>query len=174
MRAAVEKVTVPTTPLLAGALARIDYADAYRARLPGGGAHNLDAVARAAFGSAPSWVAPLMWLRDRLVGVVGLKTARALRRHGPAPDVMQPGDRLVIFHVLARHDDELLLGEDDRHLDFRVSLLIERDAQGAWVVVSTLVHFNNLLGRLYFLPVRPFHRLIVPAMLQKGLRRYSV
>ena len=39
-------------------------------------------------------------------------------------------------------------------------------------MVSTIVRFNNWLGRLYFLPVRPIHRLIVPAMLRNGLRWY--
>ncbi len=38
------------------------------------------------------------------------------------------------------------------------------------LTISTTVQFNNHFGKLYFLLVRPFHRLIVPAML-KGIIR---
>jgi hypothetical protein len=46
-------------------------------------------------------------------------------------------------------------------------VLLRADRQ---VVVSTIVRFHNWLGRAYFVPVRPFHRLIVPAMIRYGLR----
>ena len=36
------------------------------------------------------------------------------------------------------------------------------------LTISTTVEFNNWFGRLYFLPVRPFHKIIVPTML-KGI-----
>ena len=65
----------------------------------------------------------------------------------------------------------ILLGEDDRHLDFRLSVLRQRGGTADWVVVSTVVRFNNWLGRAYFLPVRPLHQLIVPAILRSALRK---
>jgi hypothetical protein len=38
---------------------------------------------------------------------------------------------------------------------------------------ETLVaRFNSWLGRAYFLPVRQFHKLIVPAMLRNAYQRY--
>jgi hypothetical protein len=40
-------------------------------------------------------------------------------------------------------------------------------------VVATLVRFHGVLGRAYFVPVRPAHRLIVPAMLRDGARRIA-
>ena len=36
------------------------------------------------------------------------------------------------------------------------------------LTISTTVEYNNWFGKLYFFPVRPFHKLIVPAML-KGI-----
>ncbi|HJV20387.1 MAG TPA: DUF2867 domain-containing protein, partial [Sediminibacterium sp.] len=63
------------------------------------------------------------------------------------------------------------LGEDDKHLNFRVSLLINRQSdycENKKIIISTTVKFNNWFGRLYFLLVRPFHKLIVPIML-KGI-----
>jgi hypothetical protein len=56
-------------------------------------------------------------------------------------------------------------------LNFRVSLFLKQQAPGTnykELTVSTAVEFNNWFGRLYFLPVPPFHKLIVPAML-KGI-----
>ena len=165
----VEQVAVPAATLAAGAFAHADYADAYRVRLPDGGPRDLDALVRATFAAVPGWVRALMRLRDGIVSVIGLKTARAGVRLDRV--ALQPGASLGIFRVFARSADEILLGEDDRHLDFRVGVLLQREREIDWVVVSTVVRFNSWLGRAYFLPVRPLHRLIVPAMLRSALRR---
>jgi len=167
----VEKVAVPGATLAAGAFARADYADAYRVRLPGSGPRDIDALVRAAFTTVPGWARMLMRVRDRIVGVIGLKTSpRGMRLDTVA---LQPGMSLGIFRVFARSASEILLGEDDRHLDFRVGVLLQREQGVDWVIVSTVVRFNSWLGRAYFVPVRPLHRLIVPAMLRSELRRLA-
>lgn len=81
------------------------------------------------------------------------------------------GERIGIFPVVARTPDEILLGLDDRHLDFRVSVRVADEESANLGIVSTLVRFNGWLGRAYFLPVRPAHRLIVPVMLRRGALR---
>ena len=113
-----------------------------------------------------------MRLRDRIVGPIGLKTSDQSAWLNSGHNTFQVGDRLGIFRVFDRTDDELLLGEDDRHLDFRLSVLVRNDGNASWVIVSTLVRFNNALGRAYFLLVRPFHKLIVPALLRNAYRHY--
>jgi len=168
----VQKIDLPTETLAARAFPRLDYADAYRIRLPDGMPNDLDTIARAALGAAPRWVALLMRLRDRLVGIIGLKTASRLMRRDLGHDTFQVGDRLGIFKVFDRRADELLLGEDDRHLDFRVSVLVKNDGSAGWAIISTVVRFNSWLGRAYFLPVRQFHKLRVPAMLRNAYRHY--
>ncbi len=73
-----------------------------------------------------------------------------------------------------RTDKEVILGEDDKHLNFRVSLFLDHqinDPNKKHLTVSTTVEFNNWFGRIYFLPVRPFHKLIVPTML-KGIIKH--
>jgi hypothetical protein len=72
--------------------------------------------------------------------------------------------------VFDRRPDELLLGEDDRHLDFRVSVLLRDEGEAQWATVTTVVRFHNALGRAYFAVVRPFHQLIVPALMRRALR----
>lgn len=78
--------------------------------------------------------------------------------------------RLPTNHVFDRRPDELLLGENDRHLDFRVSVLLSADDVQQWVTVSTVVCVHNAWGRAYFALVRPFHQLIVPTLIRHALR----
>jgi hypothetical protein len=166
----VERVSIPRGSLIAGVFPHVDYADAYRVRLPASAPSDMDALVRVTFGATPGWASALMALRDRVVRIVGLKTTPSSERDR-APTSFQPGARCGIFRVYARSADEILLGEDDRHLAFRVSVLRQRGGAADWVVVSTVVRFNNWLGRAYFLPVRPLHQLIVPAVLRSALRK---
>jgi len=114
----------------------------------------------------PGWVNRLMALRNRLVGLAGLKNLGhlgALRAEKPASDY-RVGDRVGIFSLLYLAENEVLLGDSDKHLD--VVLSVCKAPQGA-VSVSTVVHVHNWLGRLYMLPVTPLHKIIVKAMLKR-------
>jgi hypothetical protein len=92
-------------------------------------------------------------LRELLVGLVGIE-----RAGGGA------------FDTLARTDDEVLLGTDASHLDFRVSVRREP----VRVVLSTVVRLHNRRGRAYSALVRPIHPLVVRAMLNRAARKLSV
>jgi hypothetical protein len=73
--------------------------------------------------------------------------------------------------VFFKTENEVILGEDYKHLNFRVSLFLEQQINKTnenGLTISTTVQFNNCFVRLYFLPVQPFHKRIVPAML-KGI-----
>jgi hypothetical protein len=169
---AVQAVPVPVDRLLVGALPRVDYSDAYRVDLGAGPAVTIDALAHATLGTAPGWVVTMMKVRNALVRPLGLKVDGALSSH-PPEGPYATGDRVGIFRVFARRDEELLAGEDDRHLDFRISLRVVGEGATVSAVLTTLVRYNNWLGRAYFLPVAPFHRVIVPAMLRNGARRLN-
>ncbi len=153
-------VPVPKGGLVAGSFPGIDYADAYAATIP----PNIyaRALAEAVFSSVPRWVSVLMGLRNALVAPLGLVATRSA--------LARAGDRIGVFPLLAETLDEVLLGLDDRHLDFRISVRILDDAGGRLGVITTHVRFHGALGRAYFLPVGPAHRLIVPAMLRRGVR----
>lgn len=181
-RIAIDKVSLPEGSLAAGLRTALhpftDHADAFRVRVDPRRFPDVGSFARALLGQhAPSWIVAAMRVRDAVVGTLfGLKTARAaIRRSSSSADrsrreaSLEPGARTGIFRVLERRADEVLLGEDDRHLDFRVSIFYERRGSDAFVTVSTLVRFNNALGRVYFLPVRPVHGLVVPAMMRRAL-----
>jgi hypothetical protein len=118
----------------------------------------------------PGWIDDMMVLRNRLVGLLGLKDLGRLTAIDPAraPASYQPGERVGIFTLLANQPDEVLLADCDRHLDVHIALLRRSLADGRCeVLVSTVVHTHNALGRLYMLPVAPFHRLIAPLALRR-------
>ena len=172
----VESVPVPPASLATHAFATTHYADAFRVRLPDGPASDIDALVSLLATSSPAWVDALMALRNRIVSTIGLRTPRG-RVFGDPPAARdrryEPGDSAGIFRVYARTDDEILMGGDDRHLDFRASLIVQREPEGAYAVLCTVVHFNNWLGRLYFVPVRPVHRMIIPAVLRRMRARLA-
>jgi hypothetical protein len=130
-------------------------------------------VAKAFFSSAPQWVDKLFTLRNKIVRVFGLKTNDndANRAELLANFKGEVGEQLGLFKVYNSTQNEIVLGEDDKHLNFRVSLLVEQSSSVPFtknIIITTTVEFNNWFGKLYFLPVRPFHKLIVPTML-KGI-----
>lgn len=162
---AVALVTVP--PLSALAATAADHTDAYRVALPAHAPQDASVVARRLFGQAPAWVRHLMQLRDWLVRPFGLTTLPAPAH--PAPEASPAvGRYLGPFRVFSVAPQEIILGQDDQHLSFRVSVLVTGPAPA--VVVTTLVQFHNWFGRAYFTVIQPFHHLVVPALLRYALR----
>ncbi|MBN2597671.1 DUF2867 domain-containing protein [Labilibaculum sp.] len=121
--------------------------------------------------SSPKWVDNLMAIRDKLVGVFGLKTSAQLKAMQDVDNLkFEPGAQLDIFKLYNITENELILGEDDKHLSFRVSLLLDSindDVNKKRIILTTMVEFKNLFGRLYFIPVKPFHQLIVKETLKE-------
>ncbi|MGC5700709.1 DUF2867 domain-containing protein [Pseudomonas sp. NFXW11] len=117
----------------------------------------------------PAWIDRLMGLRNRVVQLFGLKDLGRLTRIdlARADEDYRPGERVGIFTLISQAPDEVLVVDRDKHLDVYLSLnLLPADAEGRRpLVLSTLVHPHNLLGRLYMLPVAPFHRIIAPMTL---------
>ncbi len=155
--------TAQTFPDPQGALAGAQFADRYALTTDGLALTALGA-AEHILGRTPRWVSRLMLLRNLAVRPFGLKT-------GPEPDA-PPESRIGIFPLISQAPGRVVLGLDDRHLDFRI--LVEVNELGAGrqeVAASTIVKTHNLLGRAYLAVVKPFHRINVPAMLAQVLVR---
>jgi hypothetical protein len=149
---------ITTAPLLVGA----DFADAYRIEVEGPPFDAAEA-ARRVFSHRPGWVGALLALRDRLVGLFGLRRTDEAR-----PDA---GPRIGFFPVVSRTPGRVVLGFDDRHLDFRV--VVDVSSLGParqQVTATTLVRTHNVAGRAYLALIMPFHRAIVRAMLAQAAR----
>jgi hypothetical protein len=119
-------------------------------------------AARRMMGRTPRWIGVLMGLRNRIVTPLGLKA--------PVAAPASSADRIGIFPVLSRSPDRVVLGFEDRHLDFRVIVDVAPASDQRRVTVTTMVRTHNRLGRVYLAIVLPFHRIIVRAMLQQASR----
>lgn len=161
-------VLMPPESRIAAVYAHVNLADAYAIDLPPGTARSPELLARFVFAHQPRWVSILMRIRDALVGGFGLKTASSLSSVGAA------GSRIGIFKVYEANSVEVIMGEDDKHLDFRASALyqppVQSGADGARLVLSTVVHCHNRLGRGYLGLIAPFHRLVVKSYLRHAAR----
>lgn len=123
-------------------------ADAYESAVGPGGPDSAMAAARRMF--APSRRArALLGARDAAVRVVGLEPA--------------VGAGELLFPVTHAGPGLIVLGLDDRHLDFRVMVQV---AEGR-VRCTTAVRYRGRLGRPYFAVVGPFHRRLVPRLLDR-------
>lgn len=163
-----QSVAVPATSHVRNQYAMPDLADAYRIRLPENASADPERLANHLFDQSPRWVGMLMRVRDALVSVFGLKTASSLRSSATQPVVQ----RIGIFRIYSRHANEIILGEDDRHLDFRLSVMHDAAAtgEGSFVTVATTVECHNRLGRTYLAVIAPFHRAVVRGTLRQAAR----
>lgn len=165
MNIAVRTVDLPPGASIAPLYPGSNLADAYAVDLPTAQARQMDmqSLARQLLGRQPGWARKLMVLRDAIVARFGIRTAKQMEA--------RPGKRIGIFRIYAVSDDEIILGEDDSHLDFRLSVLRNRDAgRHGSVTVSSVVHCHNWVGRAYILLIRPFHKLIVRHSLARAAR----
>ena len=141
--ARVQETELPKQSLLfrqPAGIAPTDFVDCYSkpCDLP------VDQAAERAF-RFPGWVSALMRLRNLLVRPFGLNT-----------EVTSP-NRVGYFPLVTRNDNEMILGIDDSHLDFRISIL----RQDGLVYFATWVRTKNRFGRFYLRLIMPFHVLIV-------------
>ncbi|PJJ18709.1 Protein of unknown function [Janthinobacterium sp. OK676] len=161
----VRAVALPPGASIAPLYPGSNLADAYAVALPTAQARQMDMenLARALLGSQPGWARKLMVVRDAIVARFGIRTAKQMEA--------RPGKRIGIFRIFAVSPDEIILGEDDSHLDFRLSVLrSKQDGRHGCVTVASVVHCHNWVGRAYILLIRPFHKLIVRHSLARAAR----
>jgi hypothetical protein len=144
--------------LLEGTMGPADWCDAFWVDLPADGPDDPLFWRAAIFGAAdaPRRPSRLMRVRDVLARRLGLEEAGA-------------GDGAA-FPVLARDGREVVVGLDDRHLDFRVSRAVRPHGSDR-LVVTTAVRRHNGLGRAYFAIVKGPHLLLVPRWSRRAVRR---
>jgi hypothetical protein len=187
------RVLPPAASALAPDYGGAHLADAFAIVLPAGDAAtagDVDALtlARAVLAEPPRWMRALLALRDALVRPFGLKTTAAMREQLARSGVAH----VDIFRLLSATPQEVVFGERDRHLDFKLSILL-RPAEGGEapdapdartlaapppssarreLVATTVVQCHNRLGRVYLALILPGHVLVVRALLKEAGRRW--
>jgi hypothetical protein len=163
------RVALPAQSGVTHVYKSVNLADAFAIRLPLSASSDPGLLARFIFSHQPSWIGTLTRVRDVIVACFGLKTAQQLATL--ASDAK--ANRVGIFKIYSTNETEIVVGEDDKHLDFRVSVLCSggpAPASSRQLTVSTVVHCHNLLGRAYILAIAPFHRIVVKASLRRAAR----
>ncbi|MDQ1920219.1 DUF2867 domain-containing protein [Massilia pseudoviolaceinigra] len=162
-------VALPAHSSVNQAFASVNLADAFAIRLPSGASADPDVLARFIFAHQPAWIGHLLRVRDMIVVGLGLKTAAQLAKIASETEPSRVG----IFKVYSTNETEIVVGEDDRHLDFRISILCAGGSapdSRRELTMTTVVHCHNLLGRTYLRVIAPFHRAVVKASLRSAAR----
>ncbi|MCD9624034.1 SDR family oxidoreductase [Rhabdothermincola salaria] len=119
-------------------------------------------------GGTRGWMTGDVWWRirgtlDRLVGGIGMRRGR---RH---PDDLRTGDALDFWRVEAYEQDHLLRLRAEMRLPGQAWLewTVSPAGEGSAVTQRALFHPRGLAGRVYWLAVSPFHRVIFAPMLAR-------
>lgn len=102
------------------------------------------------------------------MSVFGVKSSKAIEAAAQADGVATIG----MFPVISRAENEIILGENDTHLNFKISILIRQnqsitksyrnsDDGAREVVATTVVHCHGFLGKAYISIIKAFHVMIV-------------
>lgn len=136
----VTTVDLPAQSLLHSRLAPSDFLDCYsvKSSMP-------PRQAGEVITNFPGWAKLLLLIRRAVTAPFGLSN------DGPPAS-----DKIGIFPVETETANELIAGFNDKHLDFRVSVL----SQEGHVYLATWVHPHNIGGNFYLKVIMPFHIMI--------------
>ena len=155
MKTVFKQNTIPNKSTITNGFDKIDYFDTYRITQYTDA--SVEEIATEIF-KLPKWASCLMTIRNFIVKIFGLKTGKEETESG----------KIAYFTVIYKDENEIVMGDNDKHLNFRVSILVDR--RKSLLYLTTIVHFNNILGQLYFMPVKPFHKVIIKSTLKKYLQ----
>ncbi len=166
----------PKQSIINKSFGKTNYKDIYCISIENSQDYSIDYLTGLFFTSMPDWIKILHSFRNFLVQFFGLQGGDIDKLKKPDKSVhFAIGSEAVIFRVSDRNENEIVMAENDKHLNFRTSLMIERinDTDIINFYSSTIVHYNNIWGKLYFLPVKPFHKLIIRTMLKITAKRIN-
>ena len=131
-----------------------DYCDSVSRRIKPAEPLTPDDIFEQMFCNFPKPVAWLFKLRNAIVKPLGLKGGDGFRNL-----------------ISERNDEEIILSKNDKHLCFWVGIYCSQPQDG-WqeAAVTTVVKFKNFLGRIYFVGIWVFHKLLVKSLFRKAVK----
>lgn len=151
---------VPDIASVRNSLPQVDFKDTFATT---NHKDNLEKVAHKVFGSFPLWVRKLLQLRNFLVQFMGLKVVVPADYHNR----FEAGGYVGFFKIYKITSDELIMGLNDKHLNFRVSIY-DAKSEKFNIKVTTLVEYNNTFGKVYMFIVKPFHHFVVKSAVKQA------
>jgi Protein of unknown function (DUF2867) len=169
-RMSVVECDVPSGSMLSHELIeRAYFRDSYRAPL----SHRELGIIEIFFGifaHHPRWVKLLLIARNKLASLAGLDAPTPSEiLHVEIKDRYVVGEKIGVWLIFGLSEDEIVAGRNNKHMDFRLSVLKMPDGDGASVAVSTICSVHNLAGKLYLFFVVPFHRYGVRKLMANAL-----
>ena len=124
----------------------------------------------AVFGHTPLWTKVLLIVRNAIARIAGLEAPTVAEIINP--DIRSDygvGEKIGPWPIFFIDDGEIVAGRNNKHLDFRVSVLKTVDGEKMNVVISTICTVHNLFGKIYLLVIVPFHRSGVKSLIRNAL-----
>jgi len=163
----VNTAQLPTESVCREHIATIDFQDAFKVKLVDLNI-SIENIYINVFAQSPKWINNLLALRNRIVAVFGINVDKE------TPEVtienLKVGSKTGIFFIYAIHKNEIIAGDNEKHLKFIVSVLKQNDE----AFISTLVQYNNRFGRIYFSIVKPFHKMVVKKLLRDAVKNKRI
>src|SRR5882724_8621883 len=161
---------VPSSSALSQDLIRSAYFhDSYSVPLARPGLSIVD-IFFALFGHTPFWMKALLIARNAIARRFGLEAPIAAEiLHPTMRSTYSIGDKIGPWPIYFIGEDEIVAGRNNKHLDFRLSVLRVTDGAAESVVVSTICSVHNLSGKIYLFFIVPFHRTGVKALMANAV-----
>ena len=165
----VSECDVPSSSALGRDLIRSAYFhDSYRVPLARRGLTMVE-IFFALFGHTPRWMKALLITRNAIARCFGLEAPTVAEILKPAVRTSYSvGDKIGPWPIFFIGDNEIVAGRNNKHLDFRLSVLRVADGDAESVVVSTICSVHNA-GKIYLFFIVPFHRTGVRSLLSNAL-----
>ena len=111
------------------------------------------------FGHHPLWMKGILIARNRIASWCGLDAPTASEIMKPEMKLgYKVGDKVGPWPIFFLSESELVAGRDNKHLDFRLSVLKELNDEAMSAVISTVCNTHNRFGRVYLIFIIPFHK----------------
>jgi hypothetical protein len=153
---------------------RADFRDAYRAPLNRSDLSVVE-IFFAIFTRRPGWMNLMLIARNKAAALAGLEVPTTSEiMNMEKRDRYFVGQKIGPWPIFFLGSDELVAGRDNKHMDFRLSIMKVHDGIRPSVVVSTLCMVHNKFGQYYLSSIIPFHkfglrRLMASALTQQRL-----
>ena len=86
-----------------------------------------------------------------------------------AKDSYTVGDKIGPWPIFSLAQSELVAGRDNKHLDFRLSVLKEANGETMSTVISTVCTTHNAFGKIYLFFIIPFHKWGVRRLMSRAI-----
>ena len=148
---------------------RADFRDSYRAPLSRSDLSVVE-IFFAIFARRPGWMNLMLIARNKAAALAGLKVPTTSEiMNMKQRDRYFIGEKIGPWPIFLLSSDELVAGRDNKHMDFRLSIMKVHDGARPSVVVSTLCMVHNKLGQYYLSSIIPIHKFGLPRLMANAL-----